>query len=63
MRLIRVNELSQILQVECKTIYGWVHLKKIPYYKLEGSLRFNEEEILKWIKSKRMTAHKTEDDA
>jgi len=63
MQLLNIHQLSMVLNVKQKTIYGWVHLKKIPYYKLEGSLRFNEDEILKWIKSKRITTHKTEDNA
>jgi len=61
MKLMTINELSKILQVKCKTIYDWVHKKRIPYYKLEGSLRFNEDEILKWLKSKKQNTYNTQD--
>ena len=53
MRLLNVKQLSEMLNVKPKTIYGWTHKDKIPYYKLEGSLRFNLDEIQKWIKSKK----------
>lgn len=55
-KLIDVTQLSETLSIRPKTIYDWVHKKKIPYYKLEGSLRFNFDEIQKWIKSKKHKA-------
>jgi excisionase family DNA binding protein len=53
MKLIDVKQLAIFLGISPKTIYGWVHREKIPCYKLEGSLRFNLDEIQKWIKSKK----------
>ncbi len=53
MKLLDVQQLSEMLNVKPKTIYDWTHKEKIPYYKLGGSLRFNLEEIQKWIKSKK----------
>ena len=52
-RLVDISQLAIIIDVKRKTIYDWVHKDKIPYYKLEGSLRFNLDEIQKWIKSKK----------
>lgn len=53
MRLIDVRQLSDFLAVKPKTIYDWVHKKKIPYYKLEGSLRFDVEEVKVWLKKRK----------
>ena len=53
MRLLNVHQLSELINVRPKTIYDWVHKEQIPYYKLGGSLRFNSDEIKKWIKSKK----------
>ncbi len=52
-KLVNVQQLSEMLNVKPKTIYGWTHKEKIPCYKLECSLRFNLDEIQKWIKSKK----------
>ena len=53
MRLINVLQLSEMLNVKRKTIYDWVHNDKIPYYKLGRCLRFDFDEVLKWIRSKK----------
>jgi len=52
MKLLDIIQLSEMLSVKPKTIYDWVHKEKIPYCKLEGSLRFNFDEVLRWIRSK-----------
>jgi len=31
------------------TIYGWVHIKKIPYYKKGKALFFKKSEIDRWL--------------
>jgi len=51
MKLLTINELSEILKVKVKTIYQWAELGQIPCIKLNGSLRFDLEDITNWIKS------------
>lgn len=53
MKLITIKQLSTELRISEKTIYGWVHKKKIPYYKVVGSLRFDYDEVERWIRSKK----------
>lgn len=53
MVLLNINQLSQLLNIKQKTIYDWVHKEKIPYCKIEGLLRFDEDEIKNWLKSKK----------
>ena len=58
MKMLNIQKLSSLLNVKPKTIYDWVHKKRIPYYKLEGNIRFSEDEILKWLKSKKRNPHR-----
>ena len=49
MALIGVKELSEVLNVRASTIYQWAELGQIPCIKLNGCLRFDLEDISKWI--------------
>jgi excisionase family DNA binding protein len=51
-RLLNIKELSQVLSVKAGTIYTWIHQELIPYYKLNGLVRFRESEINEWLKKK-----------
>ncbi len=51
MQIITVKELSQILKVKEKTLYQWTESGQIPCLKLNGSLRFDLDDIQKWILS------------
>jgi excisionase family DNA binding protein len=48
-RLLTVAELSRRINVKRKTIYDWVARRRIPYLRLEGSLRFSEALIDRWV--------------
>lgn len=50
MTIVTVKELSQIMKVAEKTIYQWTEMRQIPCYKLHGCLRFDLDEVLKWVK-------------
>ncbi len=50
MKLLTVKEVSEILRVKTSTIYQWAETEEIPCFKLNGCLRFSEDEILAWIK-------------
>jgi len=49
MKLLTVKEVAQLLGSRPTTIYQWAELGQIPSYKINGLLRFSEEEVLKWI--------------
>ncbi len=61
MKLLDIHQISVLLNTKKKTIYDWIHKRKIPYYKLEGSLRFKESEILQWLESKKSNPRKRMD--
>jgi excisionase family DNA binding protein len=49
---LTVKELSTYLNVKGKTIYSWVSKKVIPFYRMQGALRFKKVEIDLWLKNK-----------
>ena len=51
MKLITIKEVSEFLNVKPSTLYQWAELGQIPCIKLNGALRFDIEDVLKWIKS------------
>ena len=52
-KYIGVKELAEYISVKPSTIYQWVHEGYIPHYKIGGCVRFNIEEIERWIKKKK----------
>jgi excisionase family DNA binding protein len=57
--LISPEELAAALKIARVTTYQWVRRGVIPHLKLEGVVRFDPEEIDKWLKDKRRAARKT----
>ncbi len=51
MNMLKAKEVAKMLQVDFKTIYAWAEQGRIPCQKLNGSLRFNEKDILAWMES------------
>lgn len=51
MDIVTIKELSEFLKVKPSTLYSWVHGGTIPFYKLNGLLRFDMNEILRWIEA------------
>jgi len=56
--LIDIKEISNLLGVSEKTLYGWVHQRKIPFLKMGGLLRFDLSDIEKWIQKKKVQPSK-----
>jgi excisionase family DNA binding protein len=54
MKLLDIIQLAEILNIKKKTIYEWVRQRKIPYIKLGGLIRFDPDEIEKWVGSKKV---------
>lgn len=49
MKLMTVQELSEMLRVKVKTLYQWAELRQIPCIKINGVLRFDQDDIIQWI--------------
>jgi excisionase family DNA binding protein len=48
--LLDVREIAEMLRLKPRTIYEMVGRKRIPFYKPAGTLLFDLEEILHWMK-------------
>ena len=53
MKLLNPEQVSEFLQVKLSTIYQWTHQDFIPHVKLGRLVRFDEEEIVKWLSQRR----------
>lgn len=51
MRLVGIKEISEMIGVKSSTLYQWSELGQIPCIKLNGCLRFDLDEIMRWIKA------------
>jgi excisionase family DNA binding protein len=50
MKILSPGQVSELLQVKLSTIYQWTHQDYIPHYKVGRFVRFNEIEIMNWLK-------------
>jgi len=50
MKLLDISQLSETINIKKKTIYDWTHKGLIPYVKLGRLLRFDLNDIERWIK-------------
>ena len=53
-RFYNVHEIAQYLGVSVNTIRSWVWLRKIPWFKIRGLVRFDLKEIDQWMKGQRI---------
>jgi excisionase family DNA binding protein len=53
MKLMTLAQVAELLNVKPKTIYDWTHRRRIPCVKLGRLLRFDQDEIERWVKSKK----------
>ncbi len=56
MQIVDVKKLSDMIGVKTKTIYQWAELNQIPHMKLNGSLRFDLDDIKQWIQDCKIQA-------
>jgi excisionase family DNA binding protein len=52
--ILTIGKLSKYLSVSPNTIYSWISRKKIPYIKLGRLVRFNRQDIDKWVQEKKV---------
>ena len=51
-KLLKPEQVAEILQVSKRTVYDWTHIGYIPHYKFPNGVRFKETEIERWVKNK-----------
>jgi len=53
-RLISVDDVSQRLGVKIKTVYGWVHARRIPFVKVGRLVRFDLIDVNDWLRQRKV---------
>ena len=51
MRILTSKQVAELIQAKPSTVYAWAEQRIIPCFKLNGLLRFDEDEILQWMKA------------
>lgn len=54
LKLLSIKDLAGILNVSQVTAYRIVESRKIPFYKINGMLRFSESDVLDYLKENRI---------
>jgi excisionase family DNA binding protein len=60
-KLISIDNLADNLGISKETIYQWTSMKVIPFYKIGRLVRFDEDEIDKWIADRKQGMSKYAD--
>ena len=56
--LIGIDEISDRLGVRPKTIYAWIHLRQIPHVKVGRLVKFDTEDVERWIEARKVSVLK-----
>ena len=54
-----VKDLSEYLHIKRSTLYAWVEQHRIPFFKIHGLIRFQREDIERWVDSCQVAAEPT----
>jgi excisionase family DNA binding protein len=56
MNFLTVKEVAILLKIKPSTVYAWAEQRLLPSYKMNGALRFSEEDIRTWLASCKLPA-------
>jgi len=57
--LFTVKELSAYINIKPKTLYQWVGQRILPFYRIQGAIRFKKSEIDQWLCTFHQPEHNT----
>ena len=49
--LVSIEKISEILDINVKTIYDWTSTRKIPHYKVGRLVRFDVDAVVNWLET------------
>jgi excisionase family DNA binding protein len=52
--MLTLKEAAKICGFKYITLWTWIQKKKIPYYNIDGSYRIDEEDLKKFLESKKV---------
>lgn len=53
-KLLSPNDLAKILNISIPTVYRLIESRTISFYKIGGSLRFSEKDVVKYLEENRI---------
>ncbi|MEJ2315022.1 MAG: helix-turn-helix domain-containing protein [Nitrospirota bacterium] len=51
MKILTVKDIAKLLRASPSTIYSWAEQGLIPCLKVNGLLRFSEDDVISWLKN------------
>lgn len=54
LKLLSTSDLSKIFNISQASVYRLIDSRRIPFYKIGGSLRFSEQDIIKYLEACRV---------
>ncbi len=54
--LLNIRQVSQLLNVSVSTLYGWIWQRRIPFIKFGRSVRFDAEDLERFVEANRHAA-------
>ncbi len=57
-RLLNIRQASQLLSVSVSTLYGWVWQRRIPFVKVGRAVRFDAQDLERFIQANRHPARR-----
>lgn len=54
LKLYTTDELAKIFNISKPTVYRIIESRKIPFYKVKGSIRFTRDDVLKYLEENRI---------
>jgi len=57
MKLLTAKDIAVLLRAKPSTIYAWAEQGVLPCLKINGLLRFDEDEILRWLSACKRAEH------
>ena len=58
-RLLNIRQASQFLSVSVSTLYGWVWQRRIPFIKVGRSVRFDIQDLERYVQACRRAGYRT----
>lgn len=56
-RFLNVKEVAELLCIAEKTVRKYVWLRTIPYYKIGGHIRFDQDKIMEWVEARKVLTY------
>ncbi len=53
-KLLTVQQVAEVLQIHPNSLYRLVYQKRIPFTKVSGMVRFDQDQLDRWIEARKV---------